>query len=287
MLYWIVWLATGIVFLCVFSSFVMPKIVKARANFKAAGRRDKYIWLTEFSLSCALEAGLLCIIIGEYASRAINGYPVGIQSNCVPNIWFVYVFAGVAAALFISGTLFIELRPGKKAFREYAPSHDGMRQKPVKKRNFTHLTVHILSVVLLSLSVLAASAILTLIANYILFVKFSLSASKKIILVAAVFEFIALVAAGIIARKKIKYLNFIIYAACVLLFCVFLGEYLLFVLAGREVVETILILAGTSLVVLTPLSAAVWILFVLGTRNRFNFATETPPAQSTKTKEER
>ena len=215
MLYWAIWPATGIAFLCVFSLFVLPSVVKnTRAAFKTEGHMRKYAWLAAFSLSSALEVGLLCFIIAAFVDRAQNGFPLGAGWAGAHAVWPVYVFAGVAAALCAAGAVYIELgkkrdisrgkssepspsprrevqsvsiRKGqKRELPEPVPQSAQETQKPaVGERDKCRAAIHITAAILLTVCVLSAASILTVIFNYILLKLFSVSASKKILLLMA------------------------------------------------------------------------------------------------------
>lgn len=299
MLYWAIWPATGIAFLCVFSLFVLPSVVKnTRAAFKTEAHRRKYAWLAAFSLSCALEVGLLCFIIAAFVDRAQNGFPLGAGWAGAHVVWPVYVFAGVATALCAAGAVYIELREKRDMSRgkssEPSPSpcrevrsasiRKGQKrelpepvpqsaatetQKPaVGERDKCRAAIHITAAILLTVCVLSAASILTVIFNYILLKLFSASVSKKILLIMAGLEFVAFAIAAVIVRKKIRRLKLVLRIICAILFAIFWGEFFLFSFAPKEVIESILVWAGSGTVVAAPMLAFVWLVYALGVRKR-------------------
>ena len=298
MLYWTIWPATGIAFLCVFFLSVLPSVVKnTRAAFKTEGHMRKYVWLAAFSLSCALEVGLLCFIIAAFVDRAQNGFPLGAGWAGAHAVWPVYVFAGVAAALCAAGAVYIELvqkrdisrgkssepsssprrtvrnisiRKGKKReLPEPVPQSAQETQKSaIRERDTCRAAIHITAAILLTVCVLSAASILTVIFNYILLKLFSVSASKKILLIMAGLEFVAFAIAAVVARKKIRRLKLVLRIICAILFAIFWGEFFLFSFAPKEVIESILVWAGSGTVVAAPMLAFVWLVYALGVRKR-------------------
>lgn len=277
MLYWVIWLTAGTAFAVIFSAFVLPKIfIKSREAFlqNPGMRNRKFIWLTVLSLSLALDVGLVCWLTAAFTDRAVKGYPIGINEDiCAFIVWPIYVFALVAVTLFIIGAVIINLRG--RGQQEYFPSlspscQDSAKPQCGKDKEIYRSFLKISAVVLLAMSVLAATAILTLIFNYILAAKFSLSASKKIILILLVLEYAAIFIIFMCMRKKLKHFRMCIYSICITLFAMIIAGYLLLVFAQRSTVEKFLIWSGSGVLVATGLSVLLTFLLVVGARNRIN-----------------
>ena len=81
-------------------------------------------------------------------------------------------------------------------------------------------------------------------------------------------EFVALAIAAVVARKKIGRLKLVLRIICAILFAIFWGEFFLFSFAPKEIIENILVWAGSGMVVAAPMLAFVWLVYALGVRKR-------------------
>lgn len=246
MLYWIIWLTIGIVcvlFLCLLALQAVFRLRRAVLS-GTMGERVRWLLLSVFCVALAVfEASW---VSSCYVLQKQMGFGIG---NAAFDMWSVYAAVGVAAVGAGVGGLIIRF-----CFAENKPV--AKRQVAPRKSGGMLFAVQ---VIVLAVAALGATAILTLIADYVLLRKFTIAFAKRLVSAGVFFELaIAAVIAAVRWRRVWKYRRAVTVVFSAILSVLTAAIYVLLVLGDRDVVEKVLFFGVTGVFVLLP------ILFVIG-----------------------
>lgn len=249
MLYWMIWLTIGIVCVLFLCLVTLQTAFRLRLAALRGTMAECVKWLVLFVLCVAFTVFELSWISNCYVLQKQMGFDIG---NAAFDMWTVYVAVCVAAVCAGVGGLiirfcFAERQPAVK--RQVAPrKSDGM--------------LFGVKVAVLAVATLAATAILTLILDYVLLRKFTINIAKRLVLSGVFCEVVtAVVIAAVCWRWVWKYRRIVTVTFSAMLSALTAALYILLTLGDRDAVETVLFFGGTGVFILLPIVFVIGLIF--------------------------
>lgn len=275
MLFWLIWLASGIIWIGMFSASVLPAAYRrALAAVRGEGSLPKRaVRILLFAFSAAADVAVAVWAVAGFAYMFSEGFPIGSVRNIAPVLILPAAVFFAAAPVFAAG-LFIIV---KKIIKKPAVDAKIARIPEVSAEELGdrrhRRAASVAAVAYTAIAILAATPVLTVMLCYLAVAAFGFSRAKMVILLLAAGEAVIAAVICFFTRKRIKrYLNIIFGSLSALLFVAFAACFVVLVSAEHALAEQILMWAGVALAILIPLSVGAGIFCGVSLKRRLSKA---------------
>lgn len=267
MLYWSIWLASGIILVGMFSASVLPAAYRsALAAVRGKGSLSgRILRLFLFAVAAAADIAVAVWAAAWFVYMFTEGFAIGSARNMLMIIAPIAVFFAAAALVFAVGLFMIFKNSGVSA--EAAEALEISAEELGDRRH--RRAVSASAVAFTAVAILAATPVLAIMLYYLAVAAFAFSRAKKVILLLAAGEAVIAAVICFFTRKRIKrYLRMIFWSLSALLFVAFAAYFVILVTAGHALVEQISMWAGAALAIIIPLAVGAGIFCGASLRSR-------------------